>query len=155
MLFATFKVDFESNRKYITVYVNTIPLCFQFDITLISRSTWEQIGKPVLQKTNHIARSAPGKRDSTHQCIKLHSYFLWKTLFWCMLHYGLWSKFNWLRLGGWAQISILFLIHFLFALFSTPRNTSHALKTNFSGAFQEKLGRWTIFNATLKSKPND
>lgn len=64
ILFVTFKVDFESHRKYITVYVNKIPLRFQFDtasdITLISRSTWERIWKPVLQKTNHIARSAPG-----------------------------------------------------------------------------------------------
>lgn len=47
---ATFKVDFEYCRKYITVSVNNVPICLKVDtatdITLISPSTWEQIGLP-------------------------------------------------------------------------------------------------------------
>ena len=44
----TFKVDFESHRKYISVSLNKIPVRFQFDtssdITLIFRNTWTKIG---------------------------------------------------------------------------------------------------------------
>ena len=61
---ATFKVDFKSRRKYISVGLNKIPVRFQFDtasdITLISRNTWTKIGKPDLLKTKHVAQSASG-----------------------------------------------------------------------------------------------
>ena len=61
---ATFKVDFKSCRKYISVGLNEIPVRFQFDtasdITLISRNTWTKIGKPDLLKTKHVAQSASG-----------------------------------------------------------------------------------------------
>lgn len=47
---ANFKVEFESYRKYITVSVNKIWVCFQFDtaseITLISQSMWEHENRP-------------------------------------------------------------------------------------------------------------
>ena len=61
---ATFKVDFKSRRKYISVGLNEIPVRFQFDtasdITLISRNTWTKIGKPDLPKTKQVAQSASG-----------------------------------------------------------------------------------------------
>ncbi len=61
---ATFKVDFKSRRKYISLGLNKIPVRFQFDtasdITLISRNTWTKIGKPDLLKTKHVAQSASG-----------------------------------------------------------------------------------------------
>ena len=61
---ATFKVDFKSRRKYISVGLNEIPVHFQFDtasdITLISRNTWTKIGKPDLLKTKHVAQSVSG-----------------------------------------------------------------------------------------------
>ena len=61
---ATFEVDFESRRKYMTDLVNNIPVRFQLDyasdITLISRSTWFLIGKPGVAKTIRVARNASG-----------------------------------------------------------------------------------------------
>ena len=60
----TFKVDFKSCRKYISVSLTGIPVRFHFDtasdITLISRNTWTKIGKPDLLKTKHVAQSASG-----------------------------------------------------------------------------------------------
>lgn len=61
---ASFKIDFKSRRRYISVGLNESPVRFQFDtasdITLISHKTWTKIGKPNLIKTNHIAKSASG-----------------------------------------------------------------------------------------------
>ncbi|GAA51908.1 hypothetical protein CLF_106999 [Clonorchis sinensis] len=63
-VFATFQVEFESRRKYLTVSINKVPIRLQLDtasdITLISRSNWELIGKPVVSLTNHRAQSASG-----------------------------------------------------------------------------------------------
>lgn len=52
-MFATFKIDFESRRKYITV---SVLILTEFRIiTLMSRFTSEQIVKSELLKTNHIS----------------------------------------------------------------------------------------------------
>ncbi|CAH8531755.1 unnamed protein product [Dicrocoelium dendriticum] len=63
-VFATFKLDFQSRRKYLAVLVSDIPVRLQLDtasdITLISRSTWDLIGKPELSTTNHHTRNASG-----------------------------------------------------------------------------------------------
>ena len=60
----TFKVDFKSRRRYISVGLNEIPVRFQFDttsdITFISRNTWTKIGKPDVLKTRHVAQSTSG-----------------------------------------------------------------------------------------------
>ena len=49
-VFATFKTDYKSSRKYLVVSVNDKPIRFQFDtasdITLISQETWKYLGKP-------------------------------------------------------------------------------------------------------------
>ena len=65
-IFATFNVNFEDRRKYIFVLINKRPVKFQFDtasdITLISRSTRELLGKPTLKDTTHVACSASGSK---------------------------------------------------------------------------------------------
>ncbi|KAA3676724.1 uncharacterized protein DEA37_0001501 [Paragonimus westermani] len=63
-LVAAFKTEFESRRQYITVSINNSPVRFQLDttgdITLITGSTWELIGKPDVCTTTHQAQSASG-----------------------------------------------------------------------------------------------
>ena len=65
-IFATFNFNFEARRKYIAVLINKRPVKFQVytasDITLISRSTWELLGKPTLIDTSHVACSASGNK---------------------------------------------------------------------------------------------
>ena len=65
-IFATFNVNFEARRKYIFVLINKRLVKFQFDtasdITLISRSTRELLGKPTLKDTTHVACSASGNK---------------------------------------------------------------------------------------------
>lgn len=63
-VFATFKVDFESCRKYVTVCINNYPVRFYldtaFNITLILHLMWEWLGKPTWTSTSHVPRSASG-----------------------------------------------------------------------------------------------
>lgn len=57
------KVD--SNRKYMSVSMNNIPVTLQIDsasdITIISEDTWNLLGKPSTRKTEHVANDASGK----------------------------------------------------------------------------------------------
>ena len=67
-VFATFKADHETNRKYIVVSGNNKSVRFQFGTalysTLISQSSWKSLGKPCLSATELIARCAFG--DQIH-----------------------------------------------------------------------------------------
>ena len=91
-IFVTLNVNFEARRKYIVVLINKRPVKFQFhtasDITLISRSTWELLGKPTLKDTTHVACSASGNKvQLTGELISDVSFK--EKMFRCILHYGL------------------------------------------------------------------
>lgn len=62
--FATFKVGFQSKRKYVNLLVNEKPIRLQLDtasdITLISKNTWRKLGCPRIRPTEHVARNASG-----------------------------------------------------------------------------------------------
>nr|CAX83705.1 Gag-Pol polyprotein [Schistosoma japonicum] len=62
--FATFKVGFQSKRKFVSLLVNGKPIRLQLDtasdITLISKNTWRKLGCPRIQPTEHVARNALG-----------------------------------------------------------------------------------------------
>lgn len=63
-VFATFNGDAEGRRKYLTITLNDVPIRFQVDtasdITIISEETWNLVGRPTIDPTNHVARSASG-----------------------------------------------------------------------------------------------
>ena len=93
-IFATFNVNFEARRKYIVALLNKRLVKFQFDttsdITLISRSTWELLGKPTLKDTTHVACSALGNKiQLTGKLIYDVSFKKKKKIFRYMLHYRL------------------------------------------------------------------
>lgn len=62
------KVETPGKRKFISVYINNIPVELQFDtacdITIISKALWHEIGSPTLDNTTHIAKSASGQSIS-------------------------------------------------------------------------------------------
>ncbi|KAF7234384.1 hypothetical protein EG68_12569 [Paragonimus skrjabini miyazakii] len=62
---ATFKIDGESKRKYVTLCINGVPTRLQLDtasdLTLISRDTWRKFGWPPLLPTHYTARNAYGE----------------------------------------------------------------------------------------------
>ncbi|KAA3674272.1 uncharacterized protein DEA37_0011351 [Paragonimus westermani] len=65
---ATFEIDGESKRKYVTLFVNGVRFYLQLttasDITLISRDTWRKLGWPPLLPMHHTARNASGELRS-------------------------------------------------------------------------------------------
>lgn len=93
---ATFKFEFESHRKHITVSINKIRVRFQFetasDVTLISRSTWEQLGKPDLLKTDHIASADENLLSGQVNCSVC--FFLLEKFLCHMLRHRHWSQFD-------------------------------------------------------------
>ena len=91
-IFATFKVNFEDRRKYIVVLINKRLVKFPFDtasdITLISRSPWELLGKSTLKDSTHVACNALGKRIQLTGELICDVSFKEKKIR-CVLHYGL------------------------------------------------------------------
>ena len=63
---ADFHPKFQSRRKFISATVNNFPVNFQFDtasdITIISKTTWQQMGKPTYTKTKNSVHSASGNK---------------------------------------------------------------------------------------------
>ncbi|KAA3669787.1 uncharacterized protein DEA37_0006421 [Paragonimus westermani] len=61
---ATYKIDGESKRKYVTLFINGFHIRLQLDtgsdITLISRDIRRELGQPPLLPTHHTARNASG-----------------------------------------------------------------------------------------------
>ena len=64
-LVATFLLNSKSNRKYVSVKLNSHPVRLQIDtasdITLISQRQWKTISQPPLTSSRHVARSASGE----------------------------------------------------------------------------------------------
>ena len=64
----TFLPNSKSNWKYMSVKLNSHPVCLQIDtaldITLISQRLWKTIGQASLTSTRHVAQSASG--DCVH-----------------------------------------------------------------------------------------
>lgn len=62
--FATFKIGFQSKRKYVNLLVNEKPIRLQLDtasdVTLVSNNTWRRLGCRRIRPTEHVARNAPG-----------------------------------------------------------------------------------------------
>ncbi|KAA3673007.1 uncharacterized protein DEA37_0011786 [Paragonimus westermani] len=60
----TFKIDEESKRKYVTLFINGVHTRLQLDsasdITLVFRDRWRKLGQPPLLPTHHLARNASG-----------------------------------------------------------------------------------------------
>ena len=125
---ATFKVEFETGRRYIIASVNKIRVSFQFDtasdITLISRSTWERLGKPDLLKKDHIAWNASG--------------------------YKIWSKLD-RHAECFFFISLNTVIN-TFALFSDSE-IENSFTHFLSDAFTENLGSCTKLKALTNWNP--
>lgn len=74
-ILSTFRTDFVSNRKYLTLTVNGIPLVLQIDtasdITIVSRDTWIKLGRPSIKPTDLVAQNASGhpmKIDGETEC---------------------------------------------------------------------------------------
>ncbi|KAF7239607.1 hypothetical protein EG68_11078 [Paragonimus skrjabini miyazakii] len=61
---ATFKIDGESQRKYVTLCINGVPTRLQLDtasdLTSISSDTWRKLGRLPLLPTHHTAQNASG-----------------------------------------------------------------------------------------------
>lgn len=59
-------LDIKSNRKFVKVSINGKNVSLQLDtgadVTVISKQTWEQIGKPKMHKTNHIIKCATKRK---------------------------------------------------------------------------------------------
>ena len=158
---ATFKVDFKSCRKYISVGLNEIPVHFQFDtasdITLISRNTWTKIGKPDLLKTKHVAQSASG--NDIRLTSELNCSVSFRDKQFTGTCYVADADLNLIGLD-WIEELDLYTIPLksVFNTFSlksvqeTEKCFTLTLKSMFSDVYQEDLGCCTKIKATLKLK---
>jgi hypothetical protein len=162
-LFASFKVDFESRRQYLTVSINSIPVRLQLDtasdVTLISKSTWELLGKPVLSPTNHQAHSASGntlKLTGELNCVVSFKDISTPAI--CYL-----TDFSNLNLLGLDWIDKLNLMHVPLSTVcnnvqletnsDTIKHFTNTIKTTFCDVFQSGLGCCTKVKASLKLQP--
>ncbi|VDN45177.1 unnamed protein product, partial [Dibothriocephalus latus] len=63
-ILATFQIEFEARRKYLTVAINSKPVCLQFDkasdISIISMRTWQWIGRPPMITSDKKAMNVSG-----------------------------------------------------------------------------------------------
>ncbi|KAK4467318.1 hypothetical protein MN116_000305 [Schistosoma mekongi] len=63
-LVAAFQTDYDIQRKYVTIQINGIPARLQIDtasdITLVSRETYNLLGKPPIKPSKKIAKNASG-----------------------------------------------------------------------------------------------
>ena len=148
--------------KYIIVLINKRPVKFQFDttsdITLISRSTWELLGKPTLKDTTHVACSASGNKiQLTGELIFDVSFKEKRNSDVCFITDS--SNLNLLGLDFIEKLD-LFKVP-LNSIFNTCQVNSAAdtdkhfmsiLKAKFNNVFQEGLGCCTKVKATLKLK---
>lgn len=163
-VFAAFKVDFESRRQYITLTINDIPVRLQLDtasdITLITRSTWESIGKPLVCSTNHQAHSASGNTlqltgevtcDVTFRNVHFEGTCYLTNL----------PNLNLLGLDWMFKLNILTvpLTSVCNTLQLTPnedisKHFSNHILSKFPSLFQSDLGCCTKVKAALKLLPN-
>lgn len=144
------------------VSINKRPIKFQFDtasdITLISRTTWESLGKPPLKDTTHVACSASGNK------IRLNGELICDVSFKDKHFSGVCyitdsSNLNLLGLDFIEELDLFKVpLNTIFNTFQvnsaadTEKHFKSMLKAKFNNVFQEGLGCCTKVKATLKLK---
>lgn len=157
------QINFESRRKFITITINGVAVKLKVDtasdITIISSTTWEMIGKPATTASKHSARNATGDIMNLSQqftCdVTLGSITIAATCYISDVPNLNLLGIEWIEASGLWDIPVNSIFHKVISD-SQIDNSKFVdnLQTQFADVFDSSLGLCTKMQATLHLRPN-
>ena len=160
-LFLINNINYVSQRKFITVLINDVPVKLQIDtasdITIISQQTWQKLGKPNTNTPDHSARNASGgtlKLTAQFNCnISLNTNNITGTCYVSNIKDLNLMGIDWINSLGLWDVPISSVCHQVNAN-TNSKYFFESLQRRFKEVFSSKLGMCTKAHATLNLKPN-
>ena len=160
-LMSTFKLD-ASRRKFITVSINGQYVKMQLDtasdVTIISRRTWDLLGRPMLQRSSETATSACGGALNLSYKLTCCVSFQGKSI--CGTCYVVNQDLNLLGLDwiddlGLTEIPLQKLCNHIDSIpeDQIDQNYTQTFVEEFPAVFEKELGCCTQATVSLKVKP--
>ena len=158
-LVTTFQSNATSRRKFLTVYINGEPVRLQLDtasdITVLSKSVWNKLGRPLIEQSSQTVISACGGQLHLHGqlvcCVSFREISFSGTCYVTNSNLNL-LGLDWFDQLGLADVPVSAFCNQIHSSV-TLQPVAHIVD-QFPPLFQSSLGCRTVTQAVLKIQPN-